>query len=197
MAEQKKSSAMLPLIIVGAALFGLGTYQSLKPKAPEVNTGYVAPLENPRTMQAPDAPAMDKDAAQRAAESDETTATTPTIPTPATVAEDSVKIQITNAPWLQGIMTGALGNFREGVLTALKAEQTKGVLNCAPVLTDVATTAFTTIDKVTCTAKDGAQITGEFDEIGEGDLNVEYPNGGQIKVSKNDGDFNVETRNSN
>jgi hypothetical protein len=205
MAEQKKSSAMLPLIIVGAALFGFGTYQSMKPKEPEVNTGFVASPEtpepstsepstsapaNPRTMQAPDAPPVTKDAAQIAAESGDTTKVE------AKVNGATVKLSVSDAPWLQGIMTGALGNFREGVLKNLKAEQAKGDVNCAPILTNLNTAALGALEKVSCTAKDGAQITGEFDETGDGELTIEDSNGGRVKVSKNDGDFNVETRNS-
>jgi hypothetical protein len=201
MAEQKKSSAMLPLIIVGAALFGFGTYQSMKPKEPEVNTGFVTPPEaptapdsptpdNPRTMQAPDAPPTTKDAAQRAAEAEETTKIE------AKVNGASVKLSISDAPWLQGIMSGAFGNFRDGVLASLKTEQAKGDVNCAPVLTSLDSVALARLEKVTCTAKDGGQITGEFDEAGDGELTIEDANSGRVRVSKNDGDFNVETRNS-
>lgn len=195
MAEQKKSSAMLPLIIVGAAVFGFGIYQSAATKNPEVNSGFVAPPEierpeNPRTMQAPDAPSIAKDAAQVAAEADDTT-------TPAPKAEtESVKLQISDAPWLQSLMTGAFGNFRDGVLKTLKAEQTKGDVNCAPVLTNLDVSALAAIEKVSCTAKDGGQISGEFDEKGDGELKVENTDGARVTISKNDGDFNVETRNS-
>jgi hypothetical protein len=200
LAEQKKSSAMLPLILVGAALFGLGTYQSMKPKDPEVNTGFVAPPEtppsperppaNPITMQAPDSPPMGKDAAQVAAEADQTT-----IPAPKSETK-GIKIQISDAPWLQGIMAGAFGNFRDGVLKSLKAEQAKGDLNCAPVLTSLDAAALTALEKVACTAKDGGQISGEFDATGDGELKIEDTDGAIVKVSKNDGDFNVETRDS-
>lgn len=205
MAEQKKTSAMIPLIIVGAALFGFGTYQSMRPQEPEVNPTFVATPNtppppttpsaatpaNPLTMQAPDAPPMGKNAAQVAAESDETT-----VPTPKSEAK-GVKIQISDAPWLQGIMTGAFGNFREGVLKSLKAEQAKGDVNCAPVLTDLHTADLAALEKISCTAKDGGQISGEFDETGDGELKIEDTDGAMVKVSKNDGDFNVETRNSN
>lgn len=203
MAEPKKSSAMIPLIIVGACLFGLGVYQSMKPKDPEVNTGYVAspqtslppkislPQEgNPRTLQAPDAPPMTKDAAQRAAETNTTTDVS------AKINGTTVALSISDAPWLQGIMSGALGNFRDGVLGSLKVEQAKGGINCTPVLTKMAESAFTGVEKIACTAKDGGQISGDFKRNGDGDMKVEDPNGGMIKVSKNDGDFNVETRNS-
>ena len=183
MPEPKKSSAMVPLIIIGACLFGFGTYQSMKPKATEVNSGFVAGPQNPRTLQAPDAPPMTKDAAQMAAEADQIT-------TPMSKAEaPRVKLAITEAPWMQGIMTGAFGNFREGVLKVLKAEQAKGGINCAPVLTDISS-----IEKISCTTKDGAQITGEFDASGDGEFTVEDPSGGRVQVSKNNGDFNVETR---
>jgi hypothetical protein len=198
MAENKKSSAMLPLIIVGAALFGFGTYQSMRPKEVEVNKGFErpavvstpgeAPPANPRTMQAPDAPPMTKDAAARAAEAKDTTIS-------ANVNGADVKLSISQAPWLQGIITGALGNFREGVLKTLKAEQAKGEINCAPVLTTMNAAALAAVEKITCTAKDGSQISGDFDEKGDGDLTVEETGGAQVKVSKNDGDFNVETGN--
>jgi hypothetical protein len=197
-ADTKKSSAMIPLIIVGACLFGFGIFQNARPKAPEINTGFVAPPEtpapppaNPRTMQAPDAPPLEKDAAQRAAEADTTTNVS------ATAASGSeLKLSITNAPWLQGIMSGALGNFREGVLGSLKAEQVKGDINCTPVLTKMDKAAFGNVEKVTCTAKDGEQVSAEFDDKGDGEMKVEDANGGVVKVSKNDGDFNIETRNS-
>jgi hypothetical protein len=195
MAEKQKSSAMIPVIIAGACLFGFGIFQSTRPKEPEVNTGFVAPPQtptpptgNPRTMQAPDAPAMEKDAAQRAAESDTTTKID------VKFNNGAEKLSTTNAPWLQGIMSGTTGNFRDGVLTSLKGEQAKGNLNCAPVLTDMAQSAFGGVEKIACTAKDGGQIDGDFGNSGDGDLKVEYPDGGMVKVSKNDGDFNVETR---
>jgi hypothetical protein len=206
MALPKKSSLMAPLILVGAMLFGFGVYQSKMPKKPEpieVNSGFVATPtpasptspdtptpQNPRTMQAPDAPPMTKDAAQVAAAVGETTKIE------ANINGATVKLSLQDAPWLQGIIRGAFGNFREGVLKSLKAEQAKGSLNCAPVLTDIAETAFSNVEKISCTAKDGGQINGEFDEDGEGDLTIEDTNGGRVKVSKSGGDFNVETRNS-
>jgi hypothetical protein len=189
MAGPNKTSAMVPLMIVGACLFGLGTYQAMKPKQVEVNKGYEAPA-NPRTMQAPDAPALTKDAAQLAAEADETTLQRTEAQT------KDVKIRISDAPWLQGIISGAFGNFREGVLKSLKTEQAKGDVNCAPVLTNMDAAALGALEKVSCTAKDGGQITGEFDKTGDGELQIENTDGAMVKVSKTDGDFNVETRNS-
>jgi hypothetical protein len=202
MSEPKRSGgAMLPLIIVGATLFGFGTYQSMRPKDVEVNKGFEAQSSvaapstpsppNPRTMQAPDAPPMPKDAAARAAETTETTETTKV---EAKTDGANVKLSISDAPWLQGIMSGAFGNFREGVLKSLKAEQAKGDVNCAPVLTNLDMAGLASLEKVTCTAKDGGQIKGEFDETGDGDLTIEDGKGGRVQVSKNDGDFNVETR---
>jgi hypothetical protein len=200
MAEQKKSSAMLPLIIFGAALFGFGVLQSTRPKEVDVNKGFEAPPAvsapsqtppaNPRTMQAPDAPPMTKDAAALAAEAKDTTVT-------ANIGGADVKVSISDAPWFQGIVTGAFGNFREGVLKSLKAEQAKGDVNCAPVLTNLDVTALAALEKVSCTAKDGGQISGEFDESGDGDLEIRDSDGATVRVSKNDGDFNVETRDSN
>jgi hypothetical protein len=198
--EPKKSSAMLPLIIVGATIFAFGTYQSMKPKEPEVNPTFVAASEtptspktapaNPVTMQAPDAPLVGKDAAQDAAEATEITISK------AKAETNKVEISVTNAPWLKALMTGVFGNFREGVLGSLKAEQDKGGINCTPVLNTMTDADIAKLEKVSCTGKDGGQITGEFDEDGEGDLRVEYPNGGMVKISKNGGNFNVETRNS-
>jgi hypothetical protein len=191
MADPKRSgSAMFPLIIIGAILFGFGVYQSGRPKDPEVNQGYVAPAQNPRTIQAPDNPPIPKDAAQRAAE--EVKATQPTVDR----SEIEVTTQTPNDPWVQGIMTGAFGNFRAGVLKTLKAEQTKGDINCSPVLTNLDDTALGNVEKIACTAKNGGQIKGEFDEIGEGEFRIDYLNGGMIEVTKSDGDFKVETRNS-
>lgn len=181
---------MLPLVIVGACLFGFGTYQAMKPKDPEVNTGFIAPADNPRTMQAPAAPPVTKDAAQKAAEASDTTV--PTTPSERQKEQPS----IANVPWLKTIMAGAFGNFREGVLTSLKAEQTKGAMNCAPALTDMPIAGFIRVATISCTTKDGGQISGDFDEAGEGDLKVEYGDGAQVRVSKNEGDFNVETRNA-
>jgi hypothetical protein len=201
MSDQKKSSAMLPLIIVGAALFGIGAYQSTKPKDPEVNTGFVAPPHvpetspstpaNPLTLQAPDAPPITKDAAQRAAESDAIT------DSKEKVKGAEVNLSLADAPWLKGLITGAFGNFRESALKSLKAEQAKGDVNCAPVLTGLDVEALAALEKVSCTAKDGSQITGEFDETGDGDLNVEDTKGNRVRVKKQDGDFNVEIRNFN
>jgi hypothetical protein len=195
MAERKRGGAMLPLIIVGATLFAFGAYQSTRPKEPEINKGYEAPAvtapANPRTMQAPDAPPVVKDAAQMAAEADQTT-----LPAPKSETK-STKIQISDAPWLQGIMTGAFGNFRDGVLKSLKAEQAKGDVNCAPVLTNLDAAALGALEKVSCTAKDGGQISGEFDETGDGEIQIKDADGAKVTVSKNGGDFNVETRDSN
>jgi hypothetical protein len=142
-------------------------------------------------MQAPDAPLATKNEAQRAAEADGTTKIE------AKMDGTNVKLSISEAPWMQGIITGAFGNFREGVLKSLKAEQAKGGINCAPVLTKLDVAALAALEKVSCTSKDGGQISGDFDETGDGDLTIEDTDGTRVRVSKNDGDFNVETRNSN
>jgi hypothetical protein len=188
MMERKKSGAMLPLIVIGAALFGAGIYQNSRPKVPEVNTGFIAPPppENPRTMQAPDAPPMEKDAAQRAAEADQTTT-----PPPKSDDKSSVRISLSDVPWIQGLITSKIGNFREGALKSLKTEQDTGGINCSPVLTD----AVSTIEQVSCTAKDGAQIKGEFDEVGDGELRIEATDGATVSILKNETDFRVEVEN--
>jgi hypothetical protein len=132
MAEGKKTSAMVPLMIVGACLFGLGTYQAVKPKEVEVNKGYEAPA-NPRTMQAPDAPALTKDAAQLAAEADETT-----LP-PAATVEIAPKTPpaptVIDQDWFKALKVEDTLNFRGTVLPVLKKAQIDGAINCSPALT--------------------------------------------------------------
>ena len=191
---------MLPLIVIGACLFGFGTYQSMKPEEREVNTGFVAPAVsappvsaspgNPRTMQAPDAPPVIPDGATVAAREGETTKVE------ASINGTQVKVALSHAPWLQAIMTGMSGNFREGIVKSLKAEQIKGSINCAPSLNDLAQASIASLDKVTCTAKDGATIDADFNDDGQGNLSVEYPNGGKVEISKDGEDFRVETRDS-
>ena len=186
---------MLPLIVIGACLFGFGTYQSMKPKAREVNTGFVVPAVgapsistssgNPRTMQAPDAPPVIPDGATVAAREGETTKVE------ANINGTQVKVALSHAPWLQAIMTGLSGNFREGIVKSLKAEQTKGSINCAPSLNTLPEAAMASLDKVSCTGMDGATINANFNEDGEGDLSVDYPSGGKVEISKEGGDFRV------
>ncbi len=191
MAGSNKPSAMVPLIIVGACLFGFGAYQSLKPKPPEVNTGFVAPPENPRTMQAPVAPVPSPTAADQAAEEAATTEVS------VKASPNASSVSLTDTPWLRAIIAGAGGNFRDLVLGGLKEQQVKGNLNCAPVLTNMAPTSFVSVGRIACTAKDGAQIKGDFDRRGDGDLEVEAMDGGGVTISQNDGDFKLETKNAN
>ena len=67
MAKQNGPGIFVPLIIIGATIFGLGAYQALRPKPVEINPTFEA-VDNPRTMQEPPPPAASKDAEQLAGE---------------------------------------------------------------------------------------------------------------------------------
>jgi hypothetical protein len=200
MAGPNKTSAMVPLMIVGACLFGLGTYQAMKPKQVEVNKGYEAPA-NPRTMQAPDGPAMTKDAAQLAAEADETT-----LPPAATVAvapKAPPAPTILDQDWFKALKIGDTLDFRGTVLPVLKKAQIDGAINCSPALTPKSEAELALVEKVTCLAGDGTQIKAEFgndytDDNGaikrnDGDLVATTPDNKVVKIEKSGNEFNVTT----
>ena len=157
MAEKKKSSAMVPLILVGAALFAFGAYQTLKPKAPEVNTGFIAPADNPRTMQAPDSPPMGQDAAQRAAADSGTT-------TSKVAANTASVISIFDAPWFKSLQTNT-PDFRGQTLAVFVTQEGNRTLTCKPVLSQKTTAELSAIEKVTCTATDGTTLAAEFFDV--------------------------------
>ena len=184
MAKQQGSSMFVPLIIIGATLFGLGAYQALKPKPAEINPTFEA-VDNPRTMQAPPPPAASKDAAQMAAEAG---STKDQISAEPSVAKTT---KLNDAPWLKTIMAGVLGEFRSTVVTALKKEQAKGDLNCSPVLTKASETALGALEEVSCTDKDGAVFTGQFDSDGDGSLEIKSQDQEKITIEKSGGSFSV------
>jgi hypothetical protein len=207
MAEQKRGSAMLPLIIVGATLFGLGIYQSTRPKEPEINPTYQAPAvsapANPRTMQAPDAPIMEKDEAQRAA-----AATQSTVPKATETIEPVTAAKtILDEAWFQALQVGDVADFRGRALTAFKAQQKAGTINCTPVLTQKADAELAKLDRVTCLAKDGVEIRAEFEgdyqvnDTGplqnDGEITATAPNNVSVKIQKSGDEVNASRENGN
>lgn len=194
MAEQKKSSAMIPLILIGAALFGFGTYQSMKPKEPEVNPTFVATPNtpsppttpstatpaNPLTMQAPDAPPIGKDAAQLAAAAGDTT----NVPPQKSVLDD---------PWFEALKVGDARNFRARTMTALKDQQVKGVVNCRPSLAQRSDIAVATLEEVSCTATDGSTIESQFDSDNDGELRAKAPDGSVTRIERSGDAFSVRS----
>ena len=185
MAKQQGSGIFVPLIIIGATIFGLGAYQALRPKPVDINPTFEA-VDNPRTMQAPPLPAAGKDAAQLAAEESATE-------DQANAAEPAATktLKLDDAPWLKAIMGGVLGEFRSTVITALKKEQTKGDLNCSPVLTKASEAALNALEDVTCTDKEGAIFTGQFDADGDGSLEIKSPDKEKVTIEKSGGSFSV------
>ena len=184
MAKQQGPGMFVPLIIIGATLFGLGAYQALKPKPAEINPTFEA-VDNPRTMQAPPPPAASKDAAQLAAEESATEGQANT------KLGTAKTIRLNDAPWLKAIMAGVLGEFRGTVVSALKKEQAKGDLNCSPVLTKASEAALGALEEVSCTDKDGAVFTGQFDSDGDGSLEIKSQDQEKITIEKSGGSFSV------
>ena len=184
MAKQKGSGIFVPLIIIGATIFGLGAYQALKPKPVEINPTFEA-VDNPRTMQAPPPPSASKDAAQLAAEAGATEDKASTEPTAAKTRK------LDDAPWLKAIMGGVLGEFRSTVITVLQKEQAKGDLNCSPVLTKATEAALNALEDVSCTDKEGTVFTGEFDSDGDGSLEIKSPDKEKVTIEKSGGSFSV------
>jgi len=190
MAKQRGSGIFVPLIIIGATIFGLGAYQALKPKPVEINKTFealdnFAGADNPRTMQAPPLPAASKDAAQLAAEGSATEDQANAEP----AATKTLKLD--DAPWLKTIMGGVLGEFRSTVVTALKKEQAKGDLNCSPVLTKASEATLDALEEVSCTDKEGAVFTGQFDTDGDGSLEIKSPDKEKVTIEKSGGSFSV------
>lgn len=184
---RKKSSAMLPLIIIGATLFAFGTYQSLRPEVREVNSGFVAPAANPRTMQAPDAPAMEKDAAQRAAEADTITASITT-----TTPQASTK-SIVDEAWFRELTTENNEAFRGRVLNVLALQQLGKSINCTPSLAGMSDGNKAALEEIACTATDGSRIEGRFNGENDGRLEVTAPDNKRVTIRKDEDSFYVQT----
>lgn len=184
MAKRQSSGIFVPLIIIGATIFGVGTYHALRPKPVDINPTFEA-VDNPRTMQAPPPPAASKDAAQLAAEE----AATQNEPT--SEGTDKKTLKLEDAPWLKAIMGGVLGEFRSTVVKALQKEQSKGELNCSPVLTTASEATLNALEEVSCTAKDGAIFTGQFDSDGDGTLEIKSQDQEKVTIEKSGGAFSV------
>jgi hypothetical protein len=184
MARKQGSGMLVPLIIIGATLFGLGAYQALRPEAAQINPTFQA-IDNPRTMQGPPLPAAGKDAARLAAEASATQGQTNAEPGTAQT------IRLNDAPWLKAIMAGVLGEFRGTVVSALEKEQAKGGLNCSPVLTKANEAALSVLEEVSCTDKDGAVFTGQFDSDGDGSLEIKSQDKEKVTIEKSGGSFSV------
>ena len=190
MAEKKKSSAMVPLIIVGAALFAFGAYQTLKPKAPEVNTGFIAPSDNPRTMQAPDGPPIGQDAAQRAAADSGTT-------TSKVAANTASAISIFDAPWFKALQV-RIPDFRRQTLAVFVTQEGNRTLTCKPALSQKTAAELAAIEKVTCTASDGTTLAAEFSNVSpntsDGEIVATSPDDRVIVVGKRGDVFTVRAK---
>jgi hypothetical protein len=198
MADGKKMSAMLPLIIVGATLFGFGTWQSTRPPEPEVNQGFTSPAveapQNPRTMQAPDGLPVTKDAAQRAAEDAAVTKD-------ATIEKIAAKPSALNEAWFVALRDGAVLDFRAKALGALGEQQRKGTLNCRPTLVGKTEIELANTDAVSCLATDGSKIEGTFEkgykvrDVGplqsDGELVATSPGDRRITITKSGDEFGV------
>jgi hypothetical protein len=193
------------LIIVGATLFAFGAYQSTRPKEVEVNKGFEAGVsapQNPRTIQAPDNPPMEKDAAERAAEATETTLPKST-ETPVPVL--AVKTILDEA-WFQALQVGDVADFRGRALLALKSQQSVGTINCTPVLTHKSADELAKVERVTCLAKDGVEIKAEFEEAykvnntgplhSDGEILATAPNDVVVKIQKSGDEFNATRENA-
>jgi hypothetical protein len=204
MAERKQSSAMLPLIIVGATLFAFGTWQSTRPKEPEVNQGFVSPSTelpaNPRTMQAPDAPPQTVDAAQRAAQAGDVTQIEE-------VEKIAPQTSVLNEPWFLALRDGSVLDFRAKTLTALKDQQAKGALNCRPTLLGKTDLELSETEAVSCLATDGSKIEGRFESgykardtgpiLSEGEIEATAPDNRTITIVKSGDEFNVREEANN
>jgi hypothetical protein len=184
MPKQPGSGIFVPLIIIGATIFGLGAYQALKPEPAQINPTFEV-VDNPRTMQAPPPPAASKDAARLAVEESATEGLVN--PEPGTAKT----IRLNDAPWLKAIMAGVLGEFRATVVAALKKEQAKGDLNCSPVLTTASGAVLSALEEVSCTGKDGTVFTGQFDGDGDGSLEILSQDSEKVTIEKSGGSFSV------
>jgi hypothetical protein len=100
-------------------------------------------------------------------------------------------LKLDDAPWLKAIMGGVLGEFRSTVVKALQKEQSKGELNCSPVLTTASEATLNALEEVSCTAKDGSIFTGQFDSDGDGTLEIKSQDQEKVTIEKSGGAFSV------
>ena len=184
MAKRQGSGMFVPLMIIGATIFGLGAYQATKPKPVDINPTFQA-IDNPRTMQAPPPPQAGKDAAQLAAEESATEGKSEPAPDP------EKTLRLNDAPWLKAIMGGVLGEFRGTVVKALQKEQANGNLNCSPVLTKASEANLSALEEVSCTDREGAVFMGQFDPNGEGTLEIKSQDKEMITIEKSGGKFSI------
>lgn len=184
MAKRQGSGMFVPLMIIGATIFGLGAYQATKPKTVDINPTFQA-VDNHHTMQAPPPPEATKDAAQQAAEAAATEEKANAEPASANT------LRLNDAPWLKAIMGGVLGEFRGTVVKALQKEQANGNLNCSPVLTKAPETTLRALEEVSCTDKEGAVFTGQFDSDGDGTLEIKSQDKEKVTIEKSGASFSV------
>jgi hypothetical protein len=177
MARQKGSGLVVPLMIIGATLFALGTYRSLKPEQAQVNQGFVASDNQAQAGKngASDAAEL---AAQAAPETD-------------TPSPSQFQLSVTKAPWVKDLLIGALGEFDLTVVRSLQKQQVAGELNCSPVLTDLAEPALKKLEEVTCTAKDGNVLAASLDGDGDGRLEIKSPEGDVVTIEKSGSDLRI------
>ena len=175
MAGQKRSGLVVPLMIIGATMFALGTYRSLKPEQAQVNQGFVASDQKPSDADKADAAEL---AAQAAPEAD-------------TQSPSQFQLSVTKAPWIKDLLVGALGEFDFAVVRSLQQQQVAGELNCSPVLTGLADQRLKALEEVTCTAKDGNILAASFDGSGHGTLEIKSPEGDVVTIEKSESDLRI------
>ena len=177
MAGQKRSGLVVPLMIIGATMFALGTYRSLRPTEAEVNRGFEASDSQVKADKIVAADAAEL-AAQAAPESD-------------TQSPSQFQLSVTKVPWVKDLLIGALGEFDLTVVRSLQKQQVAGELNCSPVLTGLAESALKKLEEVTCTAKDGNVLAASLDGDGDGRLEIKSSEGDVVTIEKSDSDLRI------
>ncbi|GIU66807.1 hypothetical protein PsB1_0961 [Candidatus Phycosocius spiralis] len=166
---------VVPLMIIGATLFALGTYRSLKPEQAQVNQGFVASDQKPSDADKADAAEL---AAQAAPEAD-------------TQSPSQFQLSVTKAPWVKDLLIGALGEFDLAVVRSLQKQQAAGEMNCSPVLTGLAQPEIKKLEEVICTAKDGNILKASFDGSEHGTLEIKSPEGDVVTIEKSETDLRI------
>ena len=191
----QRSGLLVPIIIIGATLFGLGSYSAWR-KTHHAPEAIVDARDNPRTMQAPPAPDVPKDAAQRAAEQTSITATLPSVSSEVT-PNGSATTRLTLNPWVMSLMGERPANFRSGVVAQLARAEKDGNLNCAPALKTTLPAAIDALEEIVCTTKTGDKLEGQFDSDGDGRLEIKAPDGEEVSIRKSGTEFSVSVEAAN
>jgi hypothetical protein len=180
MAKFRDSKAFPPIIIVGACLFALGIYKANRPPREEVNKGFVAQAEvnGPALVPPEGGEAVPLDAAPAEV--------TPTM-------SDMLK----EVPWLTPLLSATPEPFRARVLSTLSPKQVDGTLNCRPVLSGLTDAARDALAEFSCTAKDGTQISGNFDDADTGEVTVTSVQDQRIIIEKSSDAFSTRFDDNN